>query len=126
VRRAVSRPAGWRLLAPALLLLLIAFVVPVGLLVPTSLRPYVPLVGITGGVTAQHYVKLLTDSYYLEIIGRTLVLGLTVTCSTLLVGYPVASIRCRIHLAHAADTNKIVNLVGTKRCPGFQRHARNP
>jgi putative spermidine/putrescine transport system permease protein len=86
----VSRQAGWRLLAPALLLLLIAFVVPVGMLVPTSLRPYVPLVGITGGFTAQHYVKLLTDSYYLEIIGRTLALGLTVTCSTLLVGYPVA------------------------------------
>lgn len=81
---------GWGLLAPALLLLLVAFVAPVGMMVPTSLRPYVPLVGITGGVTVQHYVKLLTDSYYLEIIGRTLALGLTVTCSTLIVGYPVA------------------------------------
>jgi len=81
---------GWWLLAPALLLLLAAFVLPVGLMVPTSVRPYVPLVGITGGFTARHYVRLLTDSYYLEIIGRTLALGLTVTCSTLGVGYPVA------------------------------------
>ncbi|HTG12717.1 MAG TPA: ABC transporter permease [Candidatus Eisenbacteria bacterium] len=81
---------GWWLLAPALLLLLVAFVVPVGMMVPTSVRPYVPLVGITGGFTARHYVKLLTDSYYLEIIGRTLALGLTVTCSTLVVGYPLA------------------------------------
>jgi putative spermidine/putrescine transport system permease protein len=81
---------GWPLLAPALVLLLVAFVAPVGLMVPTSLRPYVPLVGITGGFTGRHYVRLLTDSYYLEIIGRTLALGLTVTCSTLIVGYPVA------------------------------------
>src|SRR4029450_1243864 len=74
----------------ALMLLAVAFVVPVGMLVPTSVRPYVPLVGITSGFTARHYVRLLTDSYYLEIIGRTLVLGLTVTCSTLIIGYPLA------------------------------------
>jgi len=79
-----------RLLAPALLLLFIGFLVPVGMMVPTSVRPYVPLVGITGGFTANHYVKLVTDSYYLEIIGRTLALGLTVTLLTLVIGYPVA------------------------------------
>ena len=72
------------------MLLTVAFVVPVAMLVPTSVRPYVPLVGITSGFTARHYVKLLTDSYYLEIIGRTLALGLTVTCSTLIIGYPLA------------------------------------
>ena len=81
---------GWWLLAPALVLLLTVFVLPVGMMVPTSVRPYVPLVGITAGFTARHYTRLLTDSYYLEIIGRTLALGLTVTCSTLVVGYPVA------------------------------------
>jgi putative spermidine/putrescine transport system permease protein len=86
----VTRSRGWLLLAPALLLLLVAFVAPVGLLVPMSVRPYVPLVGITSGVTIGHYAKLLTDSYYLEIIGRTLALGLAVTLLTLLIGYPVA------------------------------------
>jgi putative spermidine/putrescine transport system permease protein len=86
----MTRGGGGRLLAPALVLLTVAFVVPVAMLVPTSVRPYVPLVGITSGFTARHYVKLLTDSYYLEIIGRTLALGLTVTCSTLIVGYPLA------------------------------------
>jgi putative spermidine/putrescine transport system permease protein len=86
----MTRGHGWRLLAPALVLLAVAFVVPVGMLVPTSVRPYVPLVGITSGFTARHYVRLLTDSYYLEIIGRTLALGLTVTCSTLIIGYPLA------------------------------------
>jgi putative spermidine/putrescine transport system permease protein len=86
----MTRGHGWWLLAPALVLLAVAFVVPVAMLVPTSVRPYVPLVGITSGFTARHYVKLVTDSYYLEIIGRTLALGLTVTCSTLIIGYPLA------------------------------------
>jgi putative spermidine/putrescine transport system permease protein len=82
--------SGWWLLAPALLLLLAAFVLPVGMMVPMSFRPYVPLVGITDGFTVRYYTRLLTDSYYLEIIGRTLALGFTVTLSTLVVGYPVA------------------------------------
>ena len=81
---------GWWLLAPALVLLLAGFVVPVGSMVPTSFRPYVPLVGIATGFTARHYVRLVTDAYYLEIIGRTLALGFIVTGSTLLIGYPVA------------------------------------
>jgi putative spermidine/putrescine transport system permease protein len=86
----VTRGRGWLLLTPALALLVVAFLVPVGMMVPTSFRPYVPLVGITGGFTATHYVKLVTDLYYLEIIARTLVLGLTVTLLTLVIGYPVA------------------------------------
>jgi putative spermidine/putrescine transport system permease protein len=86
----MSARSGGRLLAPSLLLLLVGFVAPVSLLVPTSVRPYVPLVGITSGFTLRHYVRLLTDSYYLEIIGRTLALGLAVTVATLVIGYPVA------------------------------------
>ena len=86
----MSFGSGWKLLAPALVLLTAVFVLPVGMLVPTSMRPYVPLVGITSGFTTRHYTKLLTDSYYLEIIGRTLALGLMVTCATLVIGYPLA------------------------------------
>ena len=82
--------SGWWLLAPVLVLLLVVFVLPVGMMVPMSFRPYVPLVGITDGFTVRYYTRLLTDSYYLEIIGRTLALGFTVTLSTLLIGYPVA------------------------------------
>ena len=82
--------SGWGLLAPVLVLLLAVFVLPVGMMVPMSFRPYVPLVGITDGFTVRYYTRLLTDSYYLEIIGRTLALGFTVTLSTLLIGYPVA------------------------------------
>jgi len=86
----MARGRGLWLLTPALGVLLVAFALPVGLMVPTSFRPYVPLVGITDGFTARYYVRLVTDSYYLEIIGRTLALGLTVTGLTLVIGYPVA------------------------------------
>jgi len=86
----VRRGSDWWLLAPVLVLLLAVFVLPVGMMVPMSFRPYVPLVGITDGFTVRYYTRLLTDSYYLEIIGRTLALGFTVTLSTLLIGYPVA------------------------------------
>ncbi len=86
----MTRSRGFWLLLPALLLLLLVFLLPVGVMVPTSFHPYVPLVGITGGFTVTYYTRLVTDSYYLEIIGRTLALGLTVTASTLVLGYPVA------------------------------------
>ncbi len=84
------RGRGWALLLPALVLLLVVFLVPVALMVPTSVRPYVPMVGITSGFTVRYYTRLVTDSYYLEIIGRTLALGSTVTLATLVIGYPVA------------------------------------
>src|SRR5262249_42259562 len=60
------------------------------MLVPTSVHRYVPLVGITREVTVAYYVRLLTDAYYLEIVGRTLALGAMVTLATLVIGYPVA------------------------------------
>jgi len=84
------RGRGLWLLAPAFAVLLVAFAAPVALLVPTSFRPYVPLVGITSGFTVRYYARLVTDSYYLEIIGRTLALGVAVTALTLVIGYPVA------------------------------------
>ena len=81
---------GWSLLAPAVVLLAVAFVLPIGMMVPGSVHRYVPLVGITGEVTLAYYVRLITDEYYREIIGRTLVLGAVVTLATLVIGYPVA------------------------------------
>ncbi len=88
-RRAAAR-RGLGLLSPALLLLLAVFVAPVALMVPTSFRPYVPGQGIGEGWTAEHYARLVADPFYLEILGRTLGLGTTVTALTLLSGYPLA------------------------------------
>jgi putative spermidine/putrescine transport system permease protein len=65
-------------------------VAPLLFLVPTSLHPYVPGKGIGAEWTLENYTYILGDSFYLEIIGRTLGLGLIVVVATLLIGYPLA------------------------------------
>jgi putative spermidine/putrescine transport system permease protein len=87
---AIARAQGLRLLSPAALLLIGIFLLPVALMLPTSLRPYIAGQGIGGGWTLAHYDKALTDGLYLEIGLRTLILGAVVTLTTLLVGYPLA------------------------------------
>jgi putative spermidine/putrescine transport system permease protein len=82
--------SGMALLSPALLLLLAAFLLPVLLTFPTSFRPYLPGQGIGEGWTLAHYEKALTDGFYLEIAGRTLMLGALVTALCLVIGYPLA------------------------------------
>jgi putative spermidine/putrescine transport system permease protein len=82
--------SGFGLLSPSLMLLLGAFLAPLAFLVPVSFRPYVPGRGIGEGFTGEHYVRFFTDLYYLEIFGRTILLGAIVTTMTLLFGYPLA------------------------------------
>ncbi|MGE0716037.1 MAG: ABC transporter permease, partial [Alphaproteobacteria bacterium] len=55
-----------------------------------SLRPYQPGQGIGTGYTAEHYLKLVSDGFHLEIVARTVLLGLAVTFLTFVIGYPVA------------------------------------
>lgn len=81
---------GYGLLSPALLLLMFVFALPALLMVPGSFRPYVPGKGIGAGFTLEHYQKALSDSYYLEIIARTVALGVVVTLLCLVIGYPIA------------------------------------
>lgn len=84
------RRRGFVLIAPAAAVLALVFAAPLGLLVPTSLHPYVPGTGIGQSWTLDNYTRVFTDGYYLEIIGRTLGLGVTVVALTLLFGYPLA------------------------------------
>jgi putative spermidine/putrescine transport system permease protein len=86
---------GLLLLAPVTALLVAAFVAPVALMFPTSLRPYVPGQGIGDGFTAAHYVKLVTDPFLLKVGARTIGLGLTVTLLALVAGYPLAYVLAR-------------------------------
>lgn len=88
--RSKLRSSGLVLLAPALLVLVGVFVAPLVLLMPTSLHPYVPGRGIGDEWTLENYGSVLGDGFYLEIIGRTLALGLIVTLLTLIIGYPLA------------------------------------
>lgn len=87
------RKARWSklaLLAPAAIVLGVFLVVPyvniivMSFRVPTVGAPYAP------GFTLGNYTRILTDSYFLNVLGDTLLLGVTTTIICLLLGYPLA------------------------------------
>jgi putative spermidine/putrescine transport system permease protein len=82
--------SGLGLLSPALVVLLLMFVVPLLILLPTSFHPYVPGKGIGTEWTLENYTYILGDPFFLKIIVRTLALGLIVVVITLSIGYPLA------------------------------------
>jgi putative spermidine/putrescine transport system permease protein len=91
-RRAAASRGGLRLplLLPALTLLLLCFVAPLGITVRYSFNRFVP-----GGLQEQafvldNYSKFIFDGYYAAVLLRTLALGAGVALVTLLLGYPLA------------------------------------
>ncbi|AJY75347.1 ABC transporter permease [Paenibacillus beijingensis] len=83
-------PPYWILLAPGMLIFILVFVIPVGRLGLHSFHE-----NSSDGEAGQafvwdHYVKFFTDPYYLQILGRTLVIALTVSVICLIMGYCLA------------------------------------
>lgn len=76
--------------SPVFFWLMIFFVIPVFFLVVLSFRGYSPTKGILDELTLAHYVKFLTDSFYLGILYRSIKLSILVTLISLLLGYPEA------------------------------------
>lgn len=81
---------GSGLALPVLTLLVAGFLAPSLLMFILSLRNYEGLSGLGDAWTLANYAGILLDGYYLEVIGRTLALGLAVTLISLLVGFPLA------------------------------------
>jgi putative spermidine/putrescine transport system permease protein len=81
---------SWFLIAPPFAMAAIFFVAPVvylfwvSLHVPSSSELYGP------ALTLQNYVAVLGDSFYLEIIRRTLGVAAVILAASLVIGYPVA------------------------------------
>jgi putative spermidine/putrescine transport system permease protein len=78
------------LLAPAVALFLVFFVLPLGVLVVNSFHDYSRLTGIIPTVTLKNYDRILWDAFYVEVIFRTLRLAFLTSCVTLIIGYPIA------------------------------------
>jgi putative spermidine/putrescine transport system permease protein len=68
---------------PGLVFMVLAFAIPVLILVADSFRD-------AGGFTLIGYGKVLGDPYYIGIIGNSLLLGVITTVGSLLIGYPAA------------------------------------
>lgn len=82
-----SLPTAWVL--PAFLFLLAFYVAP---LVDSGIRSAAAPAQFETG----YYTKLLTEAYYLGVIGNTLLLSAAVTLICLVVGYPVAYLMVRV------------------------------
>ena len=68
---------------PGLVFMVVAFAIPVLILVADSFRD-------ANGFTVAGYGKVLGDPYYIGITGNSLQLGLITTLGSLLIGYPAA------------------------------------
>jgi len=75
---------------PGLIVLILFFIAPLGNTLKTSFHLYSRTQGVdTSVIILENYVKLLTDTYYLQILVRTVRISLVVTLICLVVGYAV-------------------------------------
>jgi putative spermidine/putrescine transport system permease protein len=84
------------LLVPPLAFLLVFFVVPLSYLLYGSLTPSSPTSLFGTGLTFAHYRDIMSDTFYVFIIERTLLVGAIVVALTLIIGYPTAMLMARL------------------------------
>lgn len=108
VKGAIFRNAGLRgyiLLSPTLLVLLGAMCLPVGILAVYSLWTQSG-VEIDHTLTLANYLKIFNKQSYMLLIGKSVLISLTVTVATVLLAYPVA-----YFIAFKIKRHKIVWLI---------------
>ena len=97
-------PIAW-LIAPALLLFVLFFVLPFGVMAMMSLFSGNPITNPNAVLTTRHYQRFIEDSagIYHDALWATLRIGLITTVISLLIGYPLAHWMARMHsrLGHA-------------------------
>jgi putative spermidine/putrescine transport system permease protein len=87
----LSRSARLALLAPAVLVIGLCLAGPLALLLSYSFAPGGSTrADFSDGLTAENYVGVLGDTFYLGIILKTLWLSVIVTVAAVLVGWPLA------------------------------------
>jgi putative spermidine/putrescine transport system permease protein len=82
---------GWGgLIVPALLVLLVVFVLPIGQLAVNSFHVKAGPGMIDRNWTLDNYIRFLTDPFYYGILFETFLLGIIVVSICLVIGFPVA------------------------------------
>ena len=84
-------PIAW-LIAPALLLFVLFFVLPFGVMAAMSLFSGNPITNANAVLTTRHYQRFIEDQagIYHDALWATLRIGLITTVISLLIGYPLA------------------------------------
>ena len=96
-QEAAAAPNWIWLALPAFALLAFVFFIPVALLASYSARPNGGYGTVGPGLTADNYIRFLSDPFYLGIIFDTLLMGILVVSICLLLAYPVAYLLARTH-----------------------------
>jgi putative spermidine/putrescine transport system permease protein len=84
------RLAHWWLLAPALLLIAVMLLAPLGMMFSNSVYEFDPFKGRLPTITLEYYRKFFEDLFQLEVLWRTIAISLAAALVCLLIGYPVA------------------------------------
>jgi len=97
--KGVLSPARWLpalLVAPALALCVVFFLVPLLETVMLSFHPFDSMKGIGDAYTLENYTRIIFDSFYLRIFGRTMAIASVVTVLAAFIGVPEAYILHRL------------------------------
>lgn len=86
----INRRKSFLLLGPPTILAALTVIVPLVYMLRVSMYPPSNVSAYGEGFTLGNYFKLLTDPFYLRILGRTVIVGLGTGVFCTLVGYPVA------------------------------------
>lgn len=82
--------SGWGVITVSAAIFLFFFLVPLGYFLIMSLYTFIQTGVYTTDLTLANYQRLLGDTYYLDILRVTLLLGVQVSLVCLLLGYPLA------------------------------------
>jgi putative spermidine/putrescine transport system permease protein len=83
-------PANWILLAPGIIILLLAFVLPLGRLFIYSFYRTTSSGAIEPAIVLDQYIKFFTDPFYLSMLWRSVYVGIIVSVICLVLGYFLA------------------------------------
>ncbi|MFC5833311.1 ABC transporter permease [Nonomuraea insulae] len=83
-------PAALGLLLPGIAALIFAYVLPMAWVARMSVNRFVDGGGIEQTFTGESFAEIVTDSYYLQVAGTTVWLGVVVAALTVVVAYPLA------------------------------------
>ncbi len=85
-----TRQGAWLLLAPALLMFTVFFLLPFLTMAAMSVLTGNPLTAPHVALTTRQFMRMAGDGYYASVLWTTIRLGLLTTVLSLLLGYPLA------------------------------------
>lgn len=88
------------LVVPATIFVAIGLIGPIAILFRYSLNQFIPGQFMVDGLTIENYVKFFTDSYYLNVLLRTVKVAVICTIVCLIMGFPLAYVLARMTNRH--------------------------